>query len=65
MEDSNQNESKLIILTSLDTEMKDSYDNKKRWTTVIDVEGNAEIFFKYQGTTLFSIVEKEMQPEML
>jgi hypothetical protein len=58
-------ESKLIVLTKLDLEMKDAYDNGKKWSTVIDLEGNAEIFFKYQGTTLFSIAEKEMHPESL
>jgi len=59
-------ESKLIVLTSLNNEIEDALKNDtKKWVTVIDVEGNAEIFFKYQGTNFFSIQEKEVAPENL
>jgi len=65
MDNKNLHESKLIILTALDVEMKDAIEKANKWPTVIDIEGSAEIFFKYQGTILFHIDEKEMQPENL
>jgi hypothetical protein len=65
METSPAYEPNLIILKSLADVMKKAYDDDKKWSTIIDPEGNAEIFFKYQGTTLFSMSEKEMQPESL
>lgn len=58
-------ENKLIVLTDLNNEIEDSLKERKRWVTVVDVEGNAEIFFKYQGTSYFSILEKEVAPENL
>jgi len=60
-----QHESKLIVLKSLNNEIEDALKNDNKWVTVIDVEGNAEIFFKYQGTNYFSILEKEVAPENL
>ncbi len=58
-------QSNLIILKKLQDEIDDAYENERKWVTVIDVEGNAEIFFKYQGTSVFSISEKEINPESL
>ena len=58
-------ENKLIVLKSLANEIEDSYKTDKKWVSVIDPEGNAEIYFKYQGTSVFSILEKEVAPENL
>jgi hypothetical protein len=63
--EASQSSIKNIVLTELDIQMKEAFDDKNKFVTVIDPEGKAEIFFKYQGTTLFSIAEKEMQPENL
>jgi len=60
-----QAETKLIVLTNLHNEIEDALKNDKKWVSVIDPEGNAEIFFKYQGTSVFSILEKEIAPENL
>jgi len=58
-------DSKLIILKSLANEIDDALKTHNKWVSVIDVEGNAEVFFKYQGTSVFSILEKEVAPENL
>lgn len=60
-----QQESTLILLTELQKEFEEASENRKQWLTIIDEEGNTEIFLKYQGTTIFSILEKEVAPENL
>ena len=61
----NNNETKLILLTQLNTEIENAIKVENKWVTVIDEEERAEVFFKYQGTNIFSILEKEVQPENL
>ena len=61
----NNNETKLILLTQLNTEIENAIEVENKWVTVIDEEERAQVFFKYQGTNIFSILEKEVAPENL
>jgi len=45
--------------------MNRNFEEKRKWTTIIDTTGTAGIFFKYQGGTLHALEAEDFEPRLL
>ena len=54
-----------MSLFNLTGDMKKALNQEKKWTTIIDLQGKAEVVFKYYCTPIFHVFSQGTNPQQL